>query len=79
MYLVAGAMEKWKVVWAFRLFHSLFAGTGLSIPHQGCPLFPLRSSAPNAAVSGSTSAASPALRLWPAAEFESAARASVPL
>src|SRR3954453_8538475 len=41
MYLVAGAVGKWKVVWAFHLFHSLFAGTGLSIPHQGCPLFPL--------------------------------------
>src|SRR4051812_19146512 len=103
MYLVAGAVGKWKAIWAFHLFHSLLAGPGLFTHHLGWPVLPLpfvlhraqvvglacastpvrtpsgsRSSAWNAAVSGCTNAASPALRLWPAAEWQSAARASVP-
>src|SRR3954451_10618053 len=41
MYLVVGAVGKWKAVWAFPLFHSLFAGTGLSTYNRGCPLLPL--------------------------------------
>src|SRR3954469_15076021 len=41
MYLVAGAVGKWKAVWAFHLFHSLFAGTGWATYRLRCPLFPL--------------------------------------
>jgi hypothetical protein len=41
MYLVAGAVGKWKAIWAFPLFHSLLAGPGLFTHHLGCPVLPL--------------------------------------